>query len=126
MASVSASKPVNLGQLSVELGRVALHDISHDNDHTISTEAVSQPTLETGVDDHVADALWVDPSPPVTTEKSWHAKLAAEIAFLADQVATWPASPTVAFRDAAIKRLVRNQLRVLNYIHDATLDSGNG
>lgn len=57
-------------------------------------------------------------------ERDWRAKLLSEIAFLTDQLAILPATLSNSQRDSAIKRLIRNQIRILKFIHNNTMDVG--
>lgn len=66
-------------------------------------------------------------------ETDWRIKIESEIAFLDGQVKTWPVDlvagqtvnqvgQRVNFTSAAVKRLARNQQRILRYILDSTMD----
>jgi hypothetical protein len=76
-----------------------------------------------------ADALW---SQNDMARAGWRDRLRAEVAFIDDQIATWPTNATtnqealqrVNFLLAATKRIARNQKRILQFIDDATMDSG--
>ena len=67
-----------------------------------------------------------------TERATWRDKLRAEVAFINDQIATWPTNATnttealqrVNLLLVATKRIARNQARILQFIDDATMDSG--
>lgn len=67
-----------------------------------------------------------------TERLTWRDRLRAEVAFIDSQIATWPEDATnntqalqrVNFLLAAAKRTARNQSRILQFIDDATMDSG--
>lgn len=63
---------------------------------------------------------------------SWRQKVSDEIAFIETQLGTWPADATtntqaiarVNFLLSAVKRLARNQERILKFITDQVKDAG--
>ena len=114
-------KTVNLDQLASELGGAGL---CASVDEVVAAEGagVTQAQLTQAVGAHVADSEYRRPGP----EKDWRTKLQTEIDFLTTQAAGFPANPTAAQTSAAIKRLARDLIRILKFIRDDTLDSGNG
>lgn len=66
MAQLTTEKVVNLGQLSVEMGRIGLRAVGPDEDGqtNISTDGASEDELEAAIAAHVADPNWTDPNPP--------------------------------------------------------------
>ena len=73
------------------------------------------------IDSYVYDPGWR----PTISETDWRAKLQAEIDFLTTQASSFPANPTAAQVSVAIKRLARDLIRILKFIRDDVLDSGN-
>lgn len=120
---VVTQKAINPPQLKDELGR----DIFTSEDGRVQAEGVTEAQLQAAVDAHLADPDYIPPGP----EKDWRAKLRAEVAFINDQIATWPADATtnaqalqrVNFLLAATKRIARNQARIMQFIDNATMDS---
>lgn len=67
--AIATDRPVNAGQLSVELGRVAVHVVGPDAEGISLVDADTDPqTLEAALLAHVADPQWVDPAPPPPSE----------------------------------------------------------
>lgn len=66
MGTATTTKPVNAGQLSVELGRVAIQ-VRDGDPLTVRCPAVDDATLAAALDAHAADPNWTDPNPPPPT-----------------------------------------------------------
>jgi hypothetical protein len=76
-----------------------------------------------------ADDMWAQND---MAQAGWRDRLRAEVAFIDSQLATWPPNATdtasalqrVNFLLSATKRIARNQSRIMQFIDDATMDSG--
>ena len=120
MATTTLNKNINGAQLIDELK--ALYTVTS----TVPTLTGDQLTVEgdfshaqlaDAVAAHTAIDGYMSPGP----ERDWRAALKNEI----DNLSLALADPTFDWtRSAVIKRLARNQLRILRFIRDHVMDSG--
>ena len=122
MGRADVAKAINPSQLLSEIAvQASVRFIGGDSPSAIECDSLTDAQLAAFVDAHVADSDWRTPG----AEKDWRTKLQAEIDFLTTQAVSFPANPNAAQTSAAIKRLARDQVRVLKFIRDNTFDSGN-
>lgn len=122
---VTTQKAINSSQLKAELGGA---DVFTSEDGIVEAEGVTEAQLQAAVAAHEADSEWRPPGP----ERDWRVALQNEIAFIESQLSSWPANATtnteglqrVNFLLAAVRRLARDQVRILRFIRDNTLDAG--
>lgn len=112
---VETSKEIRPDQLAVECGS----DI-FTSEGRVQAEGITQQQLSEAVSAHVPDPFFA----PAGPAKPWLDKVKAEIDFLTEQLASLPASLTNTQRDAALRRLIRNQIRILKFVHNNTKDAG--
>lgn len=105
-------------QLSEALGESVTCDI--DGDKVIVYEDIKDTTaVQTVIDAYTYDPTWEPPGP----DRDWRQTLQAEIEYFDNQLTNWPtSSPGPAFVATLVRRLVRNQLRLLRLIRDNVQD----
>lgn len=107
----TTAKQIRADQLKAELGA----DIFTSGD-TVEAEGCTQAELEAAVAAHVADPEWR----PAGPERDWRVALQNEI----DAIDAALANPATNWTSAAvIRRIARNQARILRYIRDQELDA---
>lgn len=131
MPSVSTTKPIHPDQFidaNPSVTELRIHGEFLSNDEKeVEVSGLSQGQLQAAVDAFTFDPSWK----PTPEERDWSSLLQAEIDFIASQVASWPPDATtnaqaiqrVNFLLTAVKRVARNQQRILAFIRDNSLDT---
>lgn len=103
-------------QISTSIGKPVTCDI--DGASVVIYEDITghETAIQAIIDAYVYEDGWAPPGP----EADWRTKLQAEIQFIADALANPSTNWTSA---AAVKRLARNQLRILKFMRNRTFDT---
>ena len=112
MTELTTTKPINISQLSFEMGRVPLRCVGPDADGAYKLrfdEPITEAAAAAAVEAHSANPSWTDPNPPPPTKSELRAQdavLAQEEAERVRAKAKAVFDGTDTFTNAQIQKIV--------------------